>query len=80
MTRFQVDPMKLCLGHHFSSLFVLVKLSDPAALKLNLKKWPQELNLLSFILKYNKYFVNLNNLGEYPSVGVTTALMPLSVR
>ena len=39
VTRFQVDPMKLCLGHHFyskfSPLFVFVKLSDPAALKLN---------------------------------------------
>ena len=35
-----MDPMKLCLDHHFhskfSSLFVFVKLSDPAALKLNL--------------------------------------------
>ena len=49
-----MDPMKLCLGQHFyskfSSLFVFVKLSDPAALKL--KKWPQELNLSSFILVY----------------------------
>ena len=38
MTRFQVDPMKLYLGHHFyskfSTLFVFIKLSDPAALKL----------------------------------------------
>ena len=50
-----MDPMKLCLGHYFyskfSSLFVFVKFSDPAALKLNLKKkCPQELNLSSFIL------------------------------
>ena len=52
-----MDLIKLCLDHHlhskFSSLFVFVKLSDPAALKLNLKKkWPRELNLSSFILIY----------------------------
>ena len=49
--RFQVDPMKLCLGHYFYSkflsLFVFVKLSDPAAWKLNLKKKPTR--IISFI-------------------------------
>ena len=47
-----MDPMKLCLGHHFyskfSSLFVFVKLSDPAALKSNFKKMATRIE--SFII------------------------------
>ena len=50
------------LGHLFFFVVCFVKLSDPAALKLNnnnkkkkkkkKKKWPQELNLSSFLLRY----------------------------
>ena len=63
-----MDPTKLCFGSPFSFyvfFFVVcfVKLSDPAALKLNnnnkkkkkkkkKKKWPQQLNLSSFLLRY----------------------------
>ena len=50
-----MDPMKLCLGHHFyskfSSSFVFVKHSDPAALKLNLKKQTKKnTSIKSFII------------------------------
>ena len=58
-----MDPMKLCFGSHFGSHF-FVKLSDPAALKLNNNNNNKKMatRIKSFIILTYIYLYIINNL------------------